>query len=83
MDNVVNLDGKINPAAEEASRLGRTPEYILSAQIRYLIDWPKLLDARRDYWSAHYCTVYRNEAEQVMVLERHTEPSMACRSSAA
>lgn len=74
-DNVVNLDGKANPAAEAANRLGRTTEYILSAQIRYLIDWPKVLNARSPYWSQYYRTVYRDEAEQVMVLERHSGAS--------
>lgn len=37
--NVVNLDGKVNVAANHALRSGRLPEYVEAESLDYIIDW--------------------------------------------
>ena len=36
---VVNLDGKVNPAAMKAIRAKRLDEYLIERDVRYVIDW--------------------------------------------
>ncbi len=38
-DRAINLDGKVNPAAHEAVRADRIPEYVVASPIQYLADW--------------------------------------------
>jgi len=41
-DRAINLDGKVNPAAFEATREKRIPEYVVGLPVRYLADWASL-----------------------------------------
>lgn len=43
--NVVNLDGKVNTQAFEASLAGRLGEYLEWRRVTHLVDWPSLIDA--------------------------------------
>lgn len=43
-NRVVNLDGKVNPAALAALRQGRLPAYIDSMRFDYIIEWPELVE---------------------------------------
>ncbi|MCK5877934.1 MAG: glycosyltransferase family 39 protein, partial [Candidatus Marithrix sp.] len=38
-DRTINLDGKTNPEALEARKQGKLPEYMLSKDIQYFVDW--------------------------------------------
>ena len=38
-DRTINLDGKVNPAAMEARRVHKIPEYVADSGIQYLADW--------------------------------------------
>ena len=39
----INLDGKVNPRALHARRLGRFPGYVVRSPVEWLVDWPPIL----------------------------------------
>lgn len=46
-DRAINLDGKVNPAAHDAVRADRIPEYVVASPIQYLADWVGLAEWRQ------------------------------------
>jgi len=42
-DNVINLDGKLNPRALTATQHGRLGEYLAQEEIDYVVDWKPVI----------------------------------------
>lgn len=70
-DRTINLDGKVNPEALEATRAGKIPEYILTTPIRYLVDWVGIASwADNDVLRPHFALILADPERNLAVLAR-------------
>lgn len=70
-DNVVNLDGKVNPDALKARKAGTLGEYVVDADIKYVADWKETADMIASQ-AARRGVTYRkvHSIGPILVLER-------------
>jgi hypothetical protein len=70
-DRSINLDGKVNPAAHAATRVGRIPEYILEQPIQILADWAEITKwADIPVLAGHFDVVVNDPEANLGVLKR-------------
>lgn len=73
-DRTINLDGKVNPEALRANRLGQLPQYVIDSKVQYLVDWAGLAKT----WdhpplSRHFRPLLIDEEQNLSVMVRKSK----------
>jgi hypothetical protein len=81
----INLDGKVNPLALQARRLGRFPGYVIRSPIEWLVDWPEIL-GQLTKWPVvqeEFEVVVEDPSRRLLVLRRRGAGAGARRGGSA